>query len=103
MTKPHTTLSEAVRALIKNSPPHIVGHSSAKLGYSAAIDDVLKLVEQHEAQEHEAHCNLRFPATLNSAEDHCDCEVAQPTLVATQAEDAKDAARYPRSQQDYSI
>jgi hypothetical protein len=51
MTKPHTTLSEAVRALIKNLPPHIVGHSSAKLGYSAAIDDVLELVEQHEAQE----------------------------------------------------
>ena len=45
-------------------------------------------------QEHEAHCNLRWPATLNTAEDHCDCKVAQPTLAATHAGDAKDAARY---------
>lgn len=40
-------------------------------------------------KEHEAHCNLRFPATMNTEDDHCDCVVsdaqAHEILIAMQA------------------
>jgi hypothetical protein len=30
-----------------------------------------------EKNEHENHCNLRFPATMNTDEDHCSCRISK--------------------------
>lgn len=113
MTKPHTTLSEAVRAMNRAKLLPVWDDINHKL--HAELDIIFKaldaaaLVEQHEAQEPVYQMRHRssqsvwtdfseqaYKAWLDGggSPDRVRVVYAQPTLAATQAGDAKDAARY---------
>lgn len=56
--------------------PYDDGALAALVKSRASATDTRKLNKHG----HEAHCSLMWPATFNTADDHCDCAASMPSL-----------------------